>query len=1530
MQLMRCAVLESEWNVRVHSDTAPWPSDFPRRRVSVSSFGYGGTNGHVVIENVHTLHPGYEHAKPKKDAAHDRSSKKPYLLTFAAHDNKTLAQNVQSIAGVASDYYLADLAHTLNLHRTRFAKRAFTVVHEGKETEAFTSDAIQTGNATKGQSSVGFLFTGQGAQWAGMGRHALKEFPTFKNAIRKLDMVLDRCPAKTNFGIEDCLLDDSALVSQTIDSADVAQPLCTAIQIALVDLFASWGITPVVNIGHSSGEIGASYAAGLLSAPEAIIAAFCRGRAVVDRSTPGSMLAVGVGKEEVEHILAAAGHDVVIACENSPSSITISGNTKSIARLLNAFTTEGIFARELRTGRAYHSPQMAPVGDLYDRLLSDALEVLDDDDRAWRRPRSQMISTVTGESVPGDSLPEGYFSANLRKRVLFDTAVQEMCRIPQLSQVSLMVEIGPHSALSGPFKQICMAQKLDKMSYVPSFVRNKDDAMQLLSVAGSLYVYGYPVDLEAVNSISPQRAVARKPRTQSLLVDLPPYQWNYEKRYWAEPRGSTEQRARVYPRHDLLGSAIAGLSDQTRIWRNILRHKDVPWLRDHSLGGSAIFPAAGHLSLAIEALRQVTEAKDETVQGVVLRDVDIRTALVIPDSDDGVEVISHLHSPTNGSSWYTFDVQTLVDGRWNVHCEGRISTTPGPGSPAGDRSTDVELTHRTSGKQWYDAFERVGFHYGKAFQQLQDIRTHPKYHDAEAKVGIKASSGAMAGESRYLLHPGTIDACLQLIIISIHAGKYKDMPWGVVPTHIEEMSIFAAGSATLSKGEALASADKLGNRSFNTDVRLLSEHGRTLLDINNLRCVTYDAALPLDALEYKIPAQPYSVSEWGPDIATLKTAPFAETWPSLAQIGKMVELIDHRRPINSVVCFRPLSAKTIDTVLEALPSDTEIVVAVFTDDLPLVLSESAEARASVKAISRNPQQWTSTLNADHDLLILDDYIAQDEGAFENFVPLVRNNGWVIGHAKAVKVWPASARQMGELMVLRNSQEYMNGHHDGKTAITILVTPEDSLRDEVVSLFGAAAAKINARQASILEFTPGNDDHIVINDTRGTLLSSMLDDPRVFEAIRAVLSSTASIVWLTRGVRSGRSSKAGMAEGFLRTVRAEQASVRVMLLDVDVESTSDDVGDAILDKLRTACTRDSGEDTEFWLHEGCLHISRVYPNRVLNASEGKSQQEVVLQDGMRLKMVNGAFEHVGEAESPRHSIEVQTLAAGSAINASDHTIVCGKVISTAPLIDQDIVGKTVVAVANNGTRTSYWCEEFEAIDESTNVTAASLVATLIPLHPLVYLLLARAKMQEGDALLILPAPVNVLEMAKRLADALRWDYDIITHSAKDKEQCVLQFGIAASRIMLSTDAKAIAEMRRRQRQKPINVLAHDFSPFSREIWRSCHAPDKFLLLDASLDVAPNPVPFRRGASFIVSDYAVTKGEPAMKEALTKAVQLISAYPKLLEAMPSTQIIDVEQAMSTDLQSDRAVAPNVLCFGYGKSTIQVSWEIYLVSY
>ncbi|KAI0836869.1 putative polyketide synthase [Hypoxylon sp. FL0890] len=1517
-------ILEDEWNVKVQDKTVPWPKDSPVRRASVSSFGYGGTNGHVIVESIDSLYPWYQHGKAKKEAKYDHSSSRPHLVCFSAHDKSTLTRNINAHAAVAADYYVADLAHTLNLHRTKFSHRAFAIMREGQETESLSPAALRSGVAPKKKGQVGFVFTGQGAQWAGMGRVAMQEFPVFRDTIEKLDIILYRLSPAPTFKIADLLLDDPAVTAAKIGDAEVAQPLSTAVQIALVDLFSQWNITPTVSVGHSSGEIGAAYAAGLISAPEAMIAAFCRGRAVKVRAVPGSMLAVGLGVEEVKQYLPLDSSEICIACENSPASVTLSGEADAISQLREHLASKEIFARELKTGRAYHSPHMRPVSEVYDTMLAEALTVLSEDDLLWRQERSHMISSVTGELIEGESLPFGYWSSNLVQRVLFNTAVKRMGSDELFGDVTNIIEIGPHSALAGPFKQIMVSNKFDRFSYIPSMVRNKNDADQILSVAGSLFLNAYDVDLEEVNGIS-STGMIRKPKTQYLLVDLPPYQWNYEKEYWWEPRGSVEQRARVYPRHDILGSRVSGLSESRKVWRNILRHRDVPWMKDHSLGGTAIFPAAGHLSLAIEALRQVHETEGLPFEGVTIRDVDIKTALVIPDTADGVETVVVLEAIA-GSDWHSFSVESFAENKWSLHCEGRISATHKPVVAGEHPVKESALTQRVSGKRWYDAFHRVGFKYTKTFQKLLNAHTDRNLNHAAGAVDVVDKSGVIDGESRYIIHPSTVDACLQLIIISIHAGKHKEMPWGVVPTNIEEVSIFFPGEDVAQTGRAVAWTDGFDGRRFNTHTRLFGQSGKLLMNISSLTCISYEAALPADAQGISHP-ETFSTATWKPDITT----PLSAKGQSQT-LSQTLELIQHRKPVKTVLVGGVPSSDVVESVSKALP--TAAVTIGFAGEQEVNLPEDLLANATVKTLPVSLDEWEDELKDSAYDLVLIDYSGLRTPASKNsatkLVSLVNNGGWLIGSSDDFSSIPSSALQLGQHFALPKTEEVPNGVAPHSSKITVLSLSSrspyvQSLADAVPSL----GKEIEWKQ--ITDFNPETDKYVVIDDTDGELLLSIQE--KVFDSLKAVLTSGVPTLWLTSGVKQGKCPGGNMAEGFLRVIRSEQAAAKVVLLDFDRGESCHDVAQALVDKLYSADTKDSGKDTEFWVHHGTLYIPRIYPNTALNKewdenAQSSNVQEKVLSKGVTLKAktIDGGLAFEQESQKPAladNEVEIQVEASELHLTSGASTLISGQVTQAGASVDQAVVGKHVVAFAYDELRTVVRSSAFVVLDGSEITPSAALVGTLAALQPFAHADVLGSKIAPGSYVVALPGPMHFTIASLLLTVAAGASGAVVVNSEEERQLFISQFGLGPEYVILSSDLETLfATINKEAVNSSISVIAYDFSTLSQEVWRNIPALSKFLLVsNGSLTQAPDATPFLRGSVFVpVNSKVIHASAKSATAVLSKSLEFVKAYPSLLASSGAfVKSLDIEAVTADDLASESQTA--VVNFKYDESKIKI---------
>jgi acyl transferase domain-containing protein len=509
-------------------------------------------------------------------------TEKPFIVTFSAHDSVTLRRNIENYESIANSYHLPDLAYTLNCRRSRFAERAYTITTPGSDRLDFSFGQFTVGAKLETPVKIGFVFTGQGAQWARMGYEAMQCYPEFAKTIDSLDCVLQQAHPQMDWTLRQAL-EAPAEISR-IAEAEISQPVCTAIQIAIVDLFASWGIEPLLTVGHSSGEIAAAYASGRTSAPQAILAAFFRGYAVKQSAPQGTMLAVALSAAEIMDLFPTAiPQKVAIACENSNKSVTLSGSSEDILSMKSELDESKIFARELRTGKAYHSPHMDTVAPLYNRLYSDAEECLTEVDLAWRRPTVAMVSSVTGSTISTRELPISYWCDNLRNRVKFNQAIHTV--VSQHDHIDSLVEIGPHAVLGGSIKQICAALNVENLSYTPSLIRGSDSRIALLKTAGELFLKGADVNFEIINapkSLVPSTLAMTQLKTQRsarFIPDLPPYDWNHDQTQWYEPRAVKETRGAKYERHDILGRRISGLSSSSSTWKNVLRQRDVPWFQ---------------------------------------------------------------------------------------------------------------------------------------------------------------------------------------------------------------------------------------------------------------------------------------------------------------------------------------------------------------------------------------------------------------------------------------------------------------------------------------------------------------------------------------------------------------------------------------------------------------------------------------------------------------------------------------------------------------------------------------------------------------------------------------------------------------------------------------------------------------------------------------------------------------------------------------------------------------------------------------
>ncbi|CEJ86573.1 hypothetical protein VHEMI04144 [[Torrubiella] hemipterigena] len=800
------------------------------------------TNGHTNSSLAPLRYPPMASSRTKSSSA-TATTRQLVLLPFSANVTASLDANIAALSRIIDQHSLADVAYTLSVKRSRFTQRTFCIVDKDDVNQSLFNGKQEVFSSPTNVPGLGFIFTGQGAQWHAMGAK-LFEYQIFRSAIDHLDDVLGALPSAPLWKIKD-------LLSGTCDGAamqkpEISQTACTAVQIGLVDLLASWSVHPTAVAGHSSGEMAAAYASGRITAAEAITVAYLRGRAVSLNKRKGAMLAVGLGVEAAAKHLVGIEHEIKIAAVNSPGSLTLSGEVEAIESLSATLTNDGVFNRLVKTGgNAYHSHHMLELGSEYQTLLDDGLghlEKLGLRNATRRHPLVYWASSVTPDkTMPTDYVPAQYWRANLESPVRFSDAVGKLITQDEL-EIGAMIEIGPHPALKGPVGQIIKSFG-GAMPYVASLKRGEDDQKSILQLAGALFGLNAAIDLDSVNATDGKDGIMVH---GTMAMDLPPYQFTYGPVSYYESRASREFRLRSIPRHDLIGSKIAGSAKLRPQFRNVLRIKDLPWLGHHRLLPDAVFPAAGYMAMAMVAAAQVhNEAGDALpILSYSLRNVSIKSALKIPEDQHGIEIILSLElddaATAQVPTWASFSVSSVARGtdQWTEHCKGLVRVNIDKSGAPQTLSADMDESRALDARAWYKTFASIGLGYGPAFQGLSDLRADSATSRASAKLSLNTTAGTVkGGESTYPIHPASLDAMIQLGLLACHGGEIERATGAFVPMHLSELTLEAGDDADW--GTALAQGEFKGLRSAYLQLQLQSSSGKLLLNVKNLRCIAY-------------------------------------------------------------------------------------------------------------------------------------------------------------------------------------------------------------------------------------------------------------------------------------------------------------------------------------------------------------------------------------------------------------------------------------------------------------------------------------------------------------------------------------------------------------------------------------------------------------------------------------------------------------------------------------------------------------------
>jgi acyl transferase domain-containing protein/NADPH:quinone reductase-like Zn-dependent oxidoreductase len=771
----------------------PWPT-YPgiTPRVSIHSIGPDGANAHVILEqgllSVHTASlPSY-----------------PRLFKFSANSLVSLKAKVAAYEKWITDHFedtpLADLSYTLSHRRCDMAYR-FSAVAGSPELLLRLlkqSHGIQITKSPPTEPDVVAVFSGQGSQWAGMGRELLLNQTTasdvFRGSVRISRDIL--CKLGATWDLEEELLRDQR--TSRLNEAELSQPATTALQIALIALLRAYGLRFRGVVGHSSGEIAAAFLAGHLSQERALTIAFHCGflaaAARLNGLEQGAMLSVGLGEDDVAgYIDNLTNGEAVVACVNSSNSVTISGDLSAIDEIDEriALANDGIFHRKVVVETAYHSHHMSAVVDYYRFRLS----TLNTESNTTPDENVVFVSSVTGQ-VKTSGFDAEYWISNIVSPVRFSNAVQALAKESFHPEKHVFfVEVGPHPGLSGPVRQNLSHPDVPEFSfdYHPVLQRKVDSITSTLNLVGKLFESGVKVEWDHVSTMTHGADEA------AVLYDLPAYSWDHSTQHNQEYRLTQAYRLRNEPYNELLGLPVLDATDSQPRWKHSISRSSLPWLADHAVNGITMFPSAGYISMAIEAVAQLSRRRFpvSTLGTLALYDVEFKRNLFMPDDAQHVELQLSLQQHPGADVAFDFSISALSDstGHWHTHATGRIKAEFAEDDNGATAHTLVTNppplpvdSHIIAYKDLYRDLDSVGNTYGPAFTGISSIEVAPDGSQASSFLTVLDVAAKMSDvlQRPAIIHPSTLESIFQTVF---PLRSLRLEPGPIIPKRIGELLV---------------------------------------------------------------------------------------------------------------------------------------------------------------------------------------------------------------------------------------------------------------------------------------------------------------------------------------------------------------------------------------------------------------------------------------------------------------------------------------------------------------------------------------------------------------------------------------------------------------------------------------------------------------------------------------------------------------------------------------------------------------------